>query len=198
MTPQDIIPPVRRVLNDENASSYRWSDAELLGWINACINVMVDLRPDLFSAQETHVCTAGPRQEVTFDRVRLVQEVVRITDGAAILPVDREVFDRYNPSWYTGSSGPAANWMPHPASPKRFYLYPPSPAGQHVEVVYIRAHVPITAITDTINLPENYAPAIQAFVVYRAESKDDEQINTSRAQAFMSDFAGMVGASKGA
>ena len=198
MTPQNILPEVRRLLNDEVPANYRWTDAELLGWINACLNAMVDLRPDLFSAQLPHTCAAGPLQEVSFDRVRAVTEVVRITGGKAVHFAVKEALDRFDPTWYTKASGPAVNWLPHPASPRKFYLYPPAPLGQQVDVLFTQAHAPVSAMTDVIDLPENYAPAIQSFVVFRAESKEDEAVNTNRAQAFMSDFAGLIGANKGA
>lgn len=199
MTPQtDIIPQVRRLLQDEIASSYRWSDAELLGWITAALDAIVDLRPELFNAQFTHVCTAGVEQELVEPRVRQFQEVVRIVGGPAVTPTSREILDLFNPAWPTTASGAAIHWMPHPESFKKFYVYKPAAAGQQLLVRCVQSHAPITATTDSINLPENYAPAIQAFVIYRAESKDDEQINSGRAQAFMSDFAGMIGAGKGA
>lgn len=193
MTPQaDIIPGARRILNDEDASGYRWSDAELIGWVNDCLDVMVDLRPDLFNSLAVHTCAAGAEQTLNEPRMRGVQNVLRVTGGRAVLTTDREVLDAFNPDWYSIGQSAAVNWMPHPESPYKFYLYPPAPIGQQVDVRFIQAHQEVGA-TDSINVPENYAPAIIAFCVARAEAKDDEQINSGRMQAFLSDFAGMIG-----
>jgi hypothetical protein len=192
MTPDiDVIPKVRTLLNDET-TPYRWKDSELLGWVNECLDVLVDIRPDLFNSLGTHTCTTGSEQLLTFDRVRLFQEVARVVGGNAVLPTDRTILDKFRPSWYMDTPAAAQNWMLHPESFKKFYLYPPAPYGQEVEVRFVQAPTTLSSISDQIPLPENYAGAVTAYVVARAEAKDDEQINANRMQQFLSDFAGMV------
>ena len=195
MTPAvDIIPQARFLLQDEQA--VRWTDAELLTWINDCLSVMLGIRPDLFNVLATHSCAAGAEQSLTVDRQVQFQEVVRVVGGTAVLPTSRQVLSSFNPSWFLGTEGPAVNWMPHDESPTKFYVSPPSPAGQQLQVRLVQDHATLVSVTDTINLPENYAPAIGAFVVSRAEAKEDEQVNNGRMAAFMSDFVGMIGGNK--
>ena len=192
MTPQtDIFPKVRALLNDET-TPYRWKDSELLGWVDECLDVLVDIRPDLFNSIGEHTCVTGAEQELVLPRVRQFQEVTRIVGGGAVLPTNRVVLDQFKPGWYSDTQAAALNWMPHPESFKKFYLYPPSPDGQVVEVRYVQAHQSLASVSDAINLPENYAAAITAYVVARSEAKDDEQINANRMQQFLSDFDGMV------
>lgn len=196
MTPQiDIVPAVRLVLNDEFASEYRWQDSELLQWVNDCLSAMVDLRPDLFSVVATHQCTAGAEQTLIQPRQVRLTEVIRVVGGNAVWPCDRESLDMFSPSWYSQAGGPAVNWMPHRESPLKFYVSPPALISQQLEVAFVQKHA-VVGMTDTINVSDNYAPAIQAFVIGRAESKDDEQVNSGRMAAFMADFAVMIGASK--
>jgi len=192
MTPQtDIFPKVRYLLNDET-TPYRWKDSELIDWVNECLNVMVDIRPDLFNSQTTYTCTLGVEQVCTFDRMRTIQEIVQVVNGPAVLGTDRQLLDRFRPNWFNDTPAQAINWMPHGESYKKFYVYPPAPDGQQLIVRFVQAHAPLTAATDSISIPENYAPAVTAYVVARAEAKDDEQINANRMQQFLSDFAGMI------
>jgi hypothetical protein len=191
MTPQDIINSVRIVLNDATVP-YRAGDPELLQRVNDALAVMVDIRPDLFTVSAPHTCTDGAEQVCTFPRLRVVQEVPRIVGGAALRVASRDALDLFWPGWYSDTPGAAREWMHHPESRDRFYLYPPAVAGQIVEVRFVQSHATL-ALTDTIGVPEQYRPAIEAFVVSRTESKDDEHINTGRAQAAMTDFAMMVG-----
>lgn len=191
MTPSDVITSARRLLNDEQVP-YRYSNDDLLSRINDCLSVLVDLRNDLFVVSAEHTCTAGAEQVCVVDRLRKVVEVPRIVGGAALWPSDRALFDMFSPGWYQDTAAPAVNWMRH-LDDLKFYLHPPATAGQKVEVRVIQAAAPLTALDQPIPLPANYQPAIEAFVINRAESKDDEHVNTGRAAAFLSDFAGMVG-----
>jgi hypothetical protein len=193
MTPNDILSGVRTLLNDKTPP-YRNGNDELLGRINDCLGVMLDMRPDLFITSDEHTCTAGAEQVCTFERLRQVVEVPRVVGGNALTVADRLTLDQFRPGWYQDTEADAQHWIQHPKSIERFYLYPPSPAGQVVEVRFLQAHAAITALDSVIDIPENYQSAIEAFVVNRAESKDDEHVNSGRAAAFMSDFAGMIGA----
>lgn len=192
MTPESVIKKARYLLNDETAP-YRWSDDEMLAWVNECLMAMVDLRPDLFNQLVEHTCVQGAEQQCAAPRLRLVQNVLRVTGGNAVNDTSREALDMYNPSWYTMTPATAVNWMPHPESPAKFYLYPPAPIGQKVDVRIVQAHPVLTSASDSIAIPDNYEAAITAYTVARCEAKDDEQVNSGRMQAFMSDFAGMLG-----
>lgn len=191
VTPNDHLPQIRFVLNDLDGT--RWTDTEILGWYNDCLDVLVDLRPDLFGATATHTCTAGAEQSLA--QLRQVRVLgVLSGPGGAVTPINKADLDQFNPAWLLGASGVARNWAPHEANPLKFYVSPPAANGQVLSVAFTQAHANLTSLSDTINLPENYGPAIQAFVINRANMKDDEAVNTGRGNAFMQDFMGMVGA----
>lgn len=183
----------RRIVNDERIP-YRNSDNEYLAFVNECLGAMVDLRSDLFIVAGTHTCTLGAEQTLTQDRVRDVVDVPRIVGGTVVLPTDRVLLDRFAPGWYADTPAPAMNWMMHPVGQEKFYVDPPAPAGQVLEVMYVQTPTQVTALTDTVDLPANYSGAITAYLVNRVSSKDDENVNSGRAALFMSDFAGLIGA----
>lgn len=195
MTPNDHLPQIRFILND--ADGTRWTNVELLGHFNDCLAVMVDLRPDLFGATATHTCATGAEQTLSQARLVRVNGVLSGPSGA-VTPVNKADLDQFNPAWTLGAPGPARNWSPHEADPLKFYLSPPSNSGQLVVVAFTQAHAKLASLNETINLPENYGPAIQAFVINRANMKDDEAVNTGRGNAFMQDFMGMIGAANAA
>lgn len=183
----------RRILNDERIP-YRSADTELLDFFNECLGAMVDLRSDLFIVSGTHTCTAGAEQTLTLPRVRDIVDVPRIVGGGVVLPTDRVLLDRFAPGWYADTAGPAMNWMVHPVGQEQFYVDPPAPSGQVLQVMYVQTPAEVTALTDTVPLPANYSAAITAYLVNRVSSKDDESVNSGRAALFMSDFAGLIGA----
>ena len=191
MTPQDIITDARFVLKDTVSTRYRNTDAELLGWVNDALGAAVQARPDLFNALSTHTCTAGSEQSVSFSRCVQVQEVTRIVGGNAVLQTDRNALDAFRPGWYLDSEAAAVNWMDHPESPVKFYLYPPAPAGQQVQVRFVQAPSSLS-LTDTVPISDNYQTALVNFVVGMAESKDDEFINSNRAAQAKADFYAQI------
>ena len=192
MTPQDIILGVRRITGDEEIP-LKDTDAQLLARINDCLSVMVDIRPDLFSATGAHVCSAGPDQTLAFARARSILEVVSITAGPAVLPADRGAMDRFNPGWRNSTGAAASNWMPIPDSPLSFSLYPPALSGQSVDVRYVQPHAILTTTSSTINLLPNYGPAIEAYVVWIADAGDDPDKYSSTSVAFLGQFAALLG-----
>lgn len=191
MTPQDILTAARYVLNDTVSTRYRNTDAELLGWVNDALDVMVGVLPQLFAATSAHACTAGAEQSPSFARLVAILDVQRITGGGAILRADKAALDAFRPGWYSDSSGAAVNWFPHQASPKKFLLYPPSANGQSVDVVFAQAPAALL-IGDTIPVSDNYQPALVNFVVGMASSKDDEAVNSNRSAQAKADFVAMI------
>lgn len=191
MTPQNIITAARYVLNDTVSTRYRNTDAELLGWVNDGLDVMVGAVPQLFSVTSSHTCVAGAEQAPSFARLVAVLDVPRITTGAALLRADRAALDAFRPGWYLDTQAAAANWLPHGASPKKFYLHPPAAITQAVDVTFVQAP-PVLLIGDTIPVSDNYQPALVSFVVGMAESKDDEAVNSNRAAQAKAEFVAMI------
>lgn len=190
MTPQDIITEARRILNDTVATRYRNTDAEMLGWVNALLDIMVDVRPDLFSKIGSHTCTDGAEQTAAFTRISRVLDVRRVVGGNAILLADKAALDAFLPGWYSATPAAAVNWLPG-ISPFKFYLYPPAAITQSVEVQYAEAPATLT-LTDPVPVSDNYQPALVSGVVGWCETKDDESVNSNRASQLKADFIALI------
>jgi len=184
MTPQNVIDDVRVLINDVDATT-RYSDADLLKFVNESLKRIAHLRPDLFSAFADMACVVSTVvQSAPSDSLRLM-EVFQVVGGNAPYESDRITMDLHSPGWRASAEGACTTWMRHPRSPNKFFIYPPCPAaGQSLSIEY--AKVPSDyAIGDTIaELHDSYKTVVVDFVVFLAQSIDDKHISTGRAKLF--------------
>ena len=129
MTPQQVIDQVRVLISDDNAlMPERFSDADLLGFVNQAIKRTAMVRPDLFITDTTITPTADQVEQELSATITRIMEVHRVVGGGAIGEVDKETIDRSAPNWTTEASGTPVNWMRHPRNPRRIsciLLLPP-------------------------------------------------------------------------
>lgn len=194
MTPQEVITQARVLINDDNAlMPERYSDTEMLGFVNQAIKRACVVRPDLFIVSEDITPTAEQVEQELPANVTRIMEVHRVVGGGAIGEVDKETMDRSAPNWTTESSGTPVNWMRHPRNPRRYFLYPAPSTGTEISVEYIE--VPSDyGLSDTMILPDSYRSAIIDCVVYLAEVVDNESVESERAKAFYTSFLQSLGA----
>ena len=183
----EAISIARGILQDRDDAPYRFSTADLLQYSNDALDQMVSLRPEVFHTEGRIQCVEGTMQSVDFNDARALVLVRRIKDGPALLPIVRSVLDLFNPSWHTDPQGPAENWMLVENDPVRFLVYPAAPAGQVLEVLYVRNPQTYTADQD-VAIPQVYLDAVADYIVHRAEMRDDEHVNSQRAAQFYSSF----------
>lgn len=196
MTPASIIAIARHITNDTGQVSgvFRQDDAELLAYVNEALKEAATLAPPLFTSVGDLTCATGKaEQSITYLDAAALLDVLCIHEGAALTPADRATLDQFMPSWRSDPPGPAQHWMPIEGDRLRFLIYPPAPAGQVLDVKYVR--IPRTyAMEDVIaDLPETFAPALADYVVYRAEMKDDEHVIGQRAAAHYTAFKTKLG-----
>lgn len=192
MTPADVIADVRPLINDTDSSAYRYSDADLLRFVNDGIRRTAVARPDLFAEFGTVTCVADEViQTAPTDSIR-VMEVFRIVGGNAVYESNRETMDQNAPSWPADPSGPAVTWMRHPRSPNRFFIYPPAPTGQQLQLEYA-ALPPTYVLGDTIELNDTYRSALVDCTVFLSQSIDDEHVNSGRAKMFFDSWQQALG-----
>jgi len=193
MTPQQIIDQVRVLISDDNSlMPERFSDADLLGFVNQAINRTAMVRPDLFITDTNITPTAGQVEQELSSTITRIMEVHRVVGGGAIGEVDKETMDRSAPDWTTEASGTPVNWMRHPRNPRRYFLYPAPATGTQLSVEYIE--VPSDyVLSDTIALPDSYKGAIVDCTVYLAEVVDNEHVETQRAKAFLDSYLQALG-----
>lgn len=194
MTPADIISEARKLINDTRAPQ-RYSDAEMLGFVNQTLKRMAMLRPDLFlQIGDISTTPNSTVQTMPSDSMRLV-EIFGVKDGRTITEVDRDTFDQTYPGWRTEAAGQPVNFMRHVRNPNVYFLYPRPASGVILLAEY--AKVPTDyALSDPIEAPiDAYFPTLVDGTVYMAESVDDEHVSTGRAKLYFDSFTQSLGAS---
>ena len=193
MTPQQVIDQVRVLISDDNTlMPERFSDADLLGFVNQAVKRSSMLRPDLFIVDTDITPIAEQVEQELPATVTRIMEVHRVVGGGAIGEVDKETMDRSAPDWTTETPDTPVNWMRHPRNPRRYFLYPAPSTGTQISVEYIE--VPSDyALGDTIALPDSYKGAIVDCTVYLAEVVDNEHVETQRAKTFLDSFMQAMG-----
>jgi hypothetical protein len=189
---QDPIAIARGVLNDTEAP-YRYSDADLLRYANDALDVAAELRPSLFYTEGEVQCEVGKAlQSVSYDDAAALVDVLRIKSGNAVLKTDRATMDAFQPGWMTAAAGAAQNWMPFADDPMRFFVTPPAPANQVLEVVFVRIPGEYAADEDT-GLPTTLDSAIAHYIIAAAEYRNDEDVNSGRSEQGARAFAARLG-----
>lgn len=192
-TPADLITTARTLYNDADSTLYRRSDLELLGYVNDGIREVSGLRPELFNTIGDMTCVPGDvEQKLTFEDAQAIVNVLCIHGGNAITRFDLAVMDAFIPGWRAVAAGAAQQWTALPGDPLRFLIYPKALANQVLDIVYVR--IPLTlGLADPITeVPAAYTPALVDYIVYRAESADDEHSNSGRATAHYQAFVAKI------
>ena len=192
MTPSDVIVEVRKLLQDTQAP-YRYSDTDLVGYVNQTLKRMAVLRPTLFTNITSVPLTANlVIQDLPSDAHRLVQ-VFYIDNYNSVNEVEREVLERAYPQWVSDPAGIPFNFIRHPRNATKFFLYPRPIANLTATVEYVVE--PTTyALNDTIlYLKDTYLGVVIDGVMFLASSIDDEHVLSNRAKLFMESFTQALG-----
>ena len=193
MTPQTVIDTARYVVNDTVSTLYRQANTELLAYVNAGIQEASALRPEWFYSVTTFSCTAGQvEQNISPTTAQELVKVISVNGGNIVTPFDMDAMDRFRPGWRVETAGAAQQWGRFTNDGLRFFVYPKAPVSQTLDVLVVT--VPTTlALTDPITeVPTAVEAALADYVIYRAESKDDEHVNSGRAAAAYQSFVAKI------
>lgn len=193
MTPQDIITQCRRLLND-TVEPYRYSTTVLLGYVNQVLKRTAVLRPDLFGkVEEITVAANSAIQTLPADAHRLL-DIFQVKDGDTIVETDRETMSRHTPGWMN-TTGTPINYMRHPRSATKFFLYP-IPSESMTLVAEYAASPDDVDLEDTIPQPPiAFLGTLVDGVMFLASSIDDEHVNQGRAKVFLDSYTQQLGVS---
>lgn len=184
------IDTARGILNDRDASGYRYSPEDLLKYANDALDALCEVAPQFFHTDGELECTPNAvLQQVPYDNALALVNIIGIKNGPAITPVDRRILDQFHPGWMTDPAGPAKHFIPIPDEPMRFMVCPKAPAGQKLNIIYVKVPESYAADQDT-GLPTTLESAVVDYIVGRAESRNDESVNTNRAAQAMANFYG--------
>lgn len=184
------------VLNDEEF--VRWTQPELIDWLNDCAAAIIIRRPAAFALTVNFAAVAGTKQQLLPEMVQLLDVVRNIkADGSPGRPigmVDRKLLDDSDPDWHsTKPSATIGNYTHDLRAPRTFYVSPPASAGQLIEILVASLPAAVTAIGDQIGIGAEYIEAVVHYLCYRALSKDSEYGQGQMAAAYFSAFQDSLG-----
>lgn len=189
-TVQEIFDEARRVIHDTDGANYRWSDAEMLDYINAGLRQIVTLVPEANTVEtiEDTLTSRVARQVLPAGGIKFIRASRNyaddgVTPQGTVRYVEKDVLDTYDPDWeYTLAAGVAdgANYFQHFCHDKReplvYYLYPPPAAdNKRLAVVYSATPTAMTLVGDTYPLRDEYINPVVMYLVYRALTKESRQ-----------------------
>lgn len=200
MKVSDVISRVRSILNDADATGYRWTDQELIDAVNDAQGVIAVYRPDCFPVSEVVTLVAGSKQSIPSAGYRLLDVIRNIgsdgaTPGRAIRPTDRDTLDAYDPYWHTNSKkAEIKNSVYDERNPTSFWVNPPAAAGTKIEILYAKRPTTLTLTTNDLAISDAYFEGIVLYVLFRAYAKEaDYAGNAQLASSYLSLFASMMG-----
>jgi len=200
-----VIRNAKLVLQEVTAAGTRWTNEELIGWLNEAYQAIVQIKPDASAINTSVDLVAGTRQEIPSDGMRLIDIVRNTAAGSTkmgIMITTRRSLDTTRRSWHGDApSIDIEQYMFDDQDPTRFYVYPPAVVGAEVELIYSSSPSPhdisqgLDGLKDeAIRLNDSYAPVITDYILYRAYSKDAEHAaNLNRAQMHMQAYMGSLG-----
>jgi hypothetical protein len=190
-----IIDKAQTVLQD--ASGVRWSDAELLSWLNDGQRNIALYKPNAYVRNVPFLCALGTRQEVPADCVQLFSiprnlGATGINPGRAIRPVEHDMLDARVPNWHSITPTVDVQHFTYSVlNPKTFFVYPPNTGTGYVELSY-GAEPPDTTLGAAISVDNIYSTALIDYVLYRAFSKDTEFADSARASGHFQSFVSAI------
>jgi hypothetical protein len=193
ITAQSISDQAVKTLFDETKT--RWSETEILGYINDAQRNIVMLKPDAYVKNVSVQMVAGTKQTIPSDGVQLVRVVRNMgsngtTAGRVVRRTSFSDIDNSRPDWHTETAAAVAlNWLYDERDLKNFYLSPPQPATPaYVELVYTAAPPDVAAIGNVITLDDIYKTPIYNYVMARCWAKASEHQNMDRSKDYMSAY----------
>jgi hypothetical protein len=199
MKVSDVINRARILLNDTDASGYRWSDAELINYINDAQLMIAVARPDSSVGSAVATLVAGTKQALPAEGFRLMDVIRNIkaddSPGRAVRITDRDTLDLFEPGWHTRTPvAEVKHYIYDEANPLEFYVYPPAAAGLKIELRYTKRPGLVVQATDELSLTDAYFEPTLMYVMYRSYLKDLEFAgNATLAGQYLQAASGLLG-----
>lgn len=213
-TGQNIADEVRTQLNDGDASNLRWSDAEILSYINAGQRQIVMLVPEANIASETVALADAVRQTLPSGGIKFISlenDNDNDNPGPAVRIVEQDALSSAFPEWeYAGHQSTHMNYptfedehtefffehfFHDPREPKAYYLFPPTD-GETPDVLlkYSKLPTALGTLAGTFALGDEYLNAEIEYVTYRCLMKDGRySASTARRQELWNNFLRALG-----
>jgi len=194
-----LITDCRYVLQDPSGT--RWTDAELLLWLNIGQLAIAMGKPDASYTIANIQLAAGTKQSLPSGGLVLMNVVRSMgtngtTAGRALKPMSREMMDTLDPDWHAAAASATPKVFIYDSrNPKAFYVYPPQPStgSVYVEAAYSVAPTFVAAVGNAITIDDIYRGILVDYMLFRAFSKDDEVGDASKAAFHLQQFSSAMG-----
>lgn len=189
----EIIGKARILLND--LVKVRWSDDNLLMWLNEGQRQIVAVRPDAHSKRFDLQMIEGIEQTIPVDGLRLLS-VLHNVGGRAITLVSRDALNAIDLSWMTVTPRtPTRHYVFDDDSPKVFEVWPPAVAGEKVRINYTTLPQDCVTPADSIDMDGIYEGPLTDWVCYRAYLEETDSETSARSSAgYLNTFMQAIGA----
>lgn len=200
------------------ASDYILDAAELYGdtdyarvavatWIkylNAAVRALILVRPDAGAVTEEVALVAGIKQTLPSDALRLLDITRNLgsdgaTAGKIVTPTTRKHIDYSNLLWPANTGETYIENFSYDSNvPRIFYVTPPVHATTAVYVEMSTSQLP-TKMTDSDSddgIEDIFFEPMLQFLLYKALSADDENVDTAKAQQHLNNFFQLLGIEK--
>ena len=201
-TGANLLSRVESILQD--TANVRWTEAELLNYINDGQREIANLKPDATALHSNVQFVTGTKQAIPTDGLRLLSVVRNMSDasggatgGKAIRLVARDILDTQEPNWHDPTvTGDATHgttpkhFMFDENDPLNYYVYPGIAGNAYAEIIYSQRPTDLANTSATIAVPDNYSNALIDYCCFRAFMKDAEFAgNQQRAGAHYQTFS---------
>jgi hypothetical protein len=190
-TVQNLIDRVSADLHDTRATR-RWTDEAIIDFVNDGSTEIMMIRPESTSDVVDFATVVGVRQELAETSYRLLDILHNGTiaiPGGAVRQVDLEELDSYTPNWRTATATATALEFTWDENDSRgFYVLPPSIAASDLTILVSVYPTAMTAVSDTLDIRDEYFTALQYYVCWRALNQDFEFTESNRAENFYNKF----------
>ena len=205
LTGTNLLSRIKDTLQD--TSSVRWTEAELLRYINDAQREIVNFKPDASAVTANVQLVTGTLQTLPTNGLRLIK-VTRNMSGTgsatgkrAIRIVSSDILNTQEPDWHDPTvTGHATHgtevkhYVFDEDDPRKFYVYPGVAGNAYVEIVYSKNPDDLSSASSNIDIDDIYGNAIIDFVLYKAYLKDAEYAgNAQRAGTHYQLFTASVG-----
>lgn len=189
---QDIVWRVRQLIHD--SAGARWTDDEMIRWVNDGLREIVLLKPSANAQRKTLNLVAGTVQELPLGSLQLIR-ITHNTSGTAIRLVDQDRLDATSPNWRIDPEvKQVVHYMYADEAPEEFQVYPPNDGTGSIQASVAMQPTEVTAMGNANPLNDIYIPALTDYLIYRAYSKHSKHAgNEQRAMNAYGRFAQALG-----
>lgn len=202
-----IIALVRNQLIDQgqNNVAYRWSDSELIGWINDAQRAVQNVAPESCATLAViNPLVADVRQPLPAN-AHMLLDVYRnmgasgSTPGLAPVSFNRDWLNAQDPTWPADTPNPVVRaWMYDPSDRYVFYVYPANDGTGTLEINYSQQIANCQQDTDTLTVQGIYQTPIFDYTMMRALQKDSDYSGGQQvADIYAKNFEAFLAARKG-